>query len=102
MKSIINTLLVFGLGLYFAPVGAAKIVHDAEYYILEKQNGERWSAEDKDLDQRLAKFRQRNGGKSPNIFYILIDDIGFGDLGSKTLNAIRGYKTPNINEFLEN
>ena len=26
--------------------------------------------------------------------YILIDDIGFGDLGSKTLNSIRGYSTP--------
>ena len=23
-----------------------KIVHDAEYYILEAQNGERWAAED--------------------------------------------------------
>jgi len=80
-------------------VQAKDIVHDAEYYILEKQNGERWSAEDTDLDKRLAEFRKNNGGKSPNIFYILIDDIGFGDLGSATLNSIRGYKTPNINEF---
>ena len=54
---------------------------------------------DKDLDKRLAEFRKKNGGKSPNIFYILVDDIGFGDLGDKTLNAIRGYKTPNINQF---
>jgi arylsulfatase len=99
MRSIINVLLVLGLGLFFVPVNAAEIVHDSEYYILQKQNGERWAAEDKDLDKRLAEFRQKNGGKSPNIFYILIDDIGFGDLGSKTLNAIRGYKTPNINEF---
>ena len=80
-------------------MAANQIAHDAEYYILEKQNGERWALEDKDLDTRLAEFRKKNGGKSPNIFYILIDDIGFGDLGSATLNAIRGYKTPNINEF---
>jgi arylsulfatase A-like enzyme len=74
------------------------IVHDAEYYILEKQNAERWKAEDTVLDKRLAEFRKKNGGKPPNIFYILIDDIGFGDLGSKTLNSIRGYKTPSINK----
>ena len=83
-----------------SPAMAAKpLVHDAEYYVLEKQNAERWIVEDKDLDKRLAEFREKNGGKSPNIFYILIDDIGFGDLGDETLNSIRGYKTPNINEF---
>ena len=78
---------------------ADDIVHDAEYYILAAQNGEKWAAEDKNLDEELAAFRAKNGGKPPNIFYILIDDIGFGDLGSETLNAVRGYKTPAINEF---
>jgi len=75
------------------------IVHDAEYYILEAQNAEKWAAEDEALDAALAELRDQNGGKPPNIFYILIDDIGFGDLGSETLNAIRGYKTPAINEI---
>jgi len=64
----------------------SRIVHDAEYYILQAQNGEKWAAEDQTLDEALEAFREKNGGKSPNIFYILIDDIGFGDLGSKTLN----------------
>ena len=62
---------------------AKPLVHDAEYYVLEKQNGETWALEDKGLDKRLAEFRKKNGGKSPNIFYILIDDIGFGDLGEQ-------------------
>ena len=78
---------------------AKDIVHDAEYYILQKQHAESWAAEDKVLDQKLAEFQKKNGGKRPNIFYILIDDIGFGDLGDKTLNAIRGYETPSINKF---
>ncbi len=81
------------------PVQAEGIQHDAEYYILEAQNGERWAADDKAIDEKLAAFREQNGGKPPNILYILIDDIGFGDLGSETLNSIRGYKTPSINEF---
>jgi arylsulfatase A-like enzyme len=53
------------------------------------------------VDRKLAKFRKDNGGKPPNILYILIDDIGFGDLGIPELNAIRGYKTPNINQFAD-
>ena len=36
---------------------AAEIVHDAEYYILEVQNGERWAAEDEILDAKLAALR---------------------------------------------
>jgi arylsulfatase len=77
----------------------SNIARDAEYYILEAQNAEKWAAENSTLDETLAAFRARNGGKPPNIFYILIDDIGFGDLGNGTLNSIRGYKTPSINEF---
>ena len=76
-----------------------KLVHDAEFYILQEQHGKAWQAEDKAINQELAAFREQNGGKSPNIFYILIDDIGFGDLGSKTLNSIRGYETPSINKI---
>jgi arylsulfatase len=82
-----------------AATAAADVVHDAEYYILEAQNGEVWAKEDRTIDRKLADFRKQNGGKPPNIFYILIDDIGFGDLGSETLNSIRGYRTPAINSF---
>ena len=77
----------------------SEIVRDAEYYVLEAQNHERWTAEDRSIDEALAAFREKNGGKPPNILYILIDDIGFGDLGSETLNAVRGYKTPAINKL---
>ncbi|MDH3835051.1 MAG: hypothetical protein OES34_12975, partial [Nitrosopumilus sp.] len=40
---------------------ATPIVHDAEYYILKSQNGEKWAAEDKALDQKLADLRKKNG-----------------------------------------
>ena len=78
-----------------------KIVHDAEYYITEAQNAEKWAADDREVDRKLSEFRKKNGGKSPNILYILIDDIGFGDLGIPELNAIRGYKTPSMNKFAD-
>lgn len=78
---------------------SAPIVHDAEYYILEAQNAEQWAADNTVVDQLLETFRQANQGKPPNILNILIDDIGFGDLGIPELNAVRGYSTPNINAF---
>lgn len=74
----------------------SKIVHDAEYYILEAQNGKKWATDDKAIDKKLAEIRKRNGGKPPNIVYILLDDVGFGEIGMDDLSVIRGYKTPNI------
>ena len=88
------------IGLMTTLTAQAKdIVHDTEYYILEAQNGEQWAKDDEAVDRKLAEFKKKNGGKPPNFLYILIDDIGFGDLGIPELNAIRGYETPNINEF---
>lgn len=99
--------LVFCLAVLLLVFGAVsvqaedKIIHDSEYYILQAQNGEKWTEDDKIVDRKLAEFREKNGGKPPNILYILIDDIGFGDLGSRVLNEIRGYETPSINKIAD-
>ena len=70
----------------------AEIIHDAEYSILEAQNGERWAAEDKEIDAKLAELRKKHGGKPPNIVYILLDDVGFGEIGMPDMDVTRGYK----------
>ncbi len=82
-------------------VNAGEIVRDAEYRILEKQHGDRWAAEDAEIDTKLAVIRERNGGKPPNILYILLDDVGFGEIGTPDLDVIRGYSTPNISSFAD-
>ena len=86
--------------LLLAGIGAAnaqdQIIHDAEFKVLKAQNGERWEAEDKEITAKLAEIRKKNGGKPPNIVYILLDDVGFGEIGMDELSVIRGYKTPNI------
>jgi arylsulfatase len=76
-----------------------KIIHDAEYYIIEAQNAERWAADNKQIDQKLADIRKKNGGKPPNIVYILLDDVGFGEIGMDDLSVIRGYKTPRMSKL---
>ena len=92
----LGTVLTLGLS---GASAADPIVRDAEFYVLQAQHGEQWAADDRELDAQLQAFRANNGGKPPNILYILIDDIGFGDLGSKTLNMVRGYETPAINKI---
>jgi len=77
-----------------------QIVHDAEYYVLEAQNGERWAAEDKDLDARLAELREKHG-RPPNIIHIMWDDTAFGDVGIPALQKVRGLHTPRLNTMAE-
>ena len=96
-QSLIAALFV---GLFFSSSHAQEIVDDAEYYIVEAQNGERWDAEDKDLDKRLAELKKEHG-KSPNIVYILWDDMPFGDAGIPAINKIRGFDTPSCNRIAE-
>jgi arylsulfatase len=78
------------------PAFADDIIHDAEYYVLEALHGEQWAQDDKAIDARIAEFKRSNGGKPPNIIYILLDDLGFGEIGTRELSVVRGYDTPNI------
>lgn len=77
----------------------SKIIHDAEYYLLEAQNKEKWAADDKLVEAELAQIRGANANKRPNIVYILLDDIGYGEIGTPGLTPSRGYATPNIDAF---
>ncbi len=82
-----------------AEAQTGEIIHDAEHYILAAQHSKRWARENADIDAKLAEIRAKNGGKPPNIVYILLDDLGFGEIGMPNLDVIRGYSTPNINKF---
>jgi arylsulfatase len=88
------TLLAFG---NFAH--ARDLVHDGEYNFLEAQHADAWAEEDRMVDQRLAELRENNGGKRPNIVYVLIDDVSFGQMGKPAMNDVMGVQTPRINTF---
>ena len=59
MQKISKVVIGLLLGACTTGVWAKDIVHDAEYYILEGQNGERWAAEDVGLDQKLAALKEK-------------------------------------------
>ena len=88
-------------GLISLSSGAAlaqSIVQDAEYYVLKAQNGDKWAAEDVDLDKRLAELREKFG-RPPNLIQIMWDDTAFGDVGIPAIQKVRGLDTPSLNKF---
>jgi arylsulfatase A-like enzyme len=100
MKTKIGrTTAVVLLGLLVVGAAtAADIVHDAEYYILEAQNGKVWEVEDGQLDAKLAELREKYG-QPPNIVHFMWDDQPFGSVGIPGYQPIRGYTTPQLNKM---
>jgi len=92
--------MVVGAWVLAPAAQAAEIVHDAEYYILADKHGEKWAAEDKELDKKLAALRKKHGAP-PNIIHIMWDDSSFGEMGIPAINKIRGYETPACNRMAE-
>jgi len=100
MKSHTLICLAVLLTMFAQAVWAKDIVHDAEYYILEAQNGKAWAAEDKSLDKKLAELRKKHG-TPPNIIHVMWDDTSYGDVGIPQISKIRGFETPSINRMAE-
>ena len=70
---------VAAIGFLAAQTAMAKdIVHDGEFSFLKSQYEEAWVKEDQQIDKKLADLRKKNGGKRPNILYVLIDDVSSG------------------------
>ncbi|HHA19703.1 MAG TPA: sulfatase [Methylophaga sp.] len=90
----IASLLIVGA----TAVNAKPIVHDAEFYVLNAQNGDKWAKEDKGLDKKLAALKKKFG-TPPNIIHIMIDDLAVGEVGIPALQKVRGFTTPNINKM---
>ena len=99
MTLLVKTALAVTVCATTAFAQDGPIIHDGEFNFLRAQYGVQWDAQDVEIDARLADIRKANGGKPPNILYVLIDDVSFGQMGNRTMNYVMGVDTPNINEF---
>ncbi|WP_198593564.1 hypothetical protein, partial [Vibrio breoganii] len=88
--SLKNMFTACALAATVTAVSAKEIIHDAQFGILERQHGEKWAAQDKEIEKKLAEIREKNGGKRPNIVYILVDDLSYGQMGSRKMNHVMG------------
>ena len=95
---IVCTLVLAAATPVFGQVEPGRLVHDAEYYILEAQHGERWAVENENLDAKLAALREKFG-RPPNIIHIMWDDTAFGDVGIPAIQQVRGLRTPHLNDM---
>ena len=82
------------------PDSRGTIIHDAEYYIIEAQNGKAWAVEDGKLDKKLAELRKKYGAP-PNIIHYMWDDQPVMSFGDPIYQKIRGYETPQLNKLAE-
>ncbi len=71
---------------------------DAEYYELEKQFGDQWASDDAQVREKLAELEARFG-KKPNIINIIVDDVGYTELGVYGGGKLRGAPTPNLDQL---
>jgi arylsulfatase len=97
-----RVLISFLLVLLATPqVHGDEIVHDAEFYVLEAQHGEKWGAEDKQLDAKLTALREKYG-KPPNIIHVMWDDTALGEIFIPEIQKVRGWETPALNDLAAN
>jgi arylsulfatase A-like enzyme len=103
-KALVLVLLLFFYPLFTnaAPATdgapAKGIVHDAEYYILEAQHGEKWAQQDAALQVKLKALREKYG-TPPNIVHIMWDDTGVGEVGIPAIQKLQGFETPHFNRL---
>ena len=101
MKTITKVCTMFSLAVFFTlGLQAQDIVHDAEYYIIAAQNGEKWAVEDKDIDKKLKELEKEFGTK-PNIIHLMWDDQPVMAFGDPLYQKMRGYETPNLNKLAD-
>jgi len=98
MKKMMTRILVVVAVMAASPLMAGEIIHDAEYYVLEAQHGERWAEQDEELQAKLKALRDKHG-TPPNIIHIMWDDTAVGEVGVPQIQKVRGWETPNINRF---
>jgi arylsulfatase len=102
-KAACSLVCIVFIGLFLLScsgnvLAKGEIIHDAEYYVLEAQYGEKWAAEDKELKKKLAELEKKHG-TPPNIIHIMWDDTAVGEVGVPQIQKARGWETPKINQF---
>lgn len=77
---------------------AQGIIHDPEHHTMEEVMGDKWKANEKIVQDKLAALEKKYG-KKPNIISVLVDDVGYSELGVYGGGKLRGAPTPNLDKM---
>lgn len=92
LATCLSLLLALGIS------GAFAQQFDAPFVEAEKKHHKAWAEQDKTIDGKLAQLKKKFG-KTPNIIYILADDVGWGELGWQGGGKHRGTPTPELDKM---
>lgn len=92
---------ILGLALFsaaqtnsYAQSGLSKAVRTSE----TMEPSVPWPGQDQAATQKLAELRKRTG-KQPNIVWLVVDDMGYGDPGAFGGGAVIGAATPSMDRL---
>lgn len=92
LKLFLTLLLSAIVGVGFAQI------NDAPFQAYQKKHKDKWAKEDKEIDKKLSELKKKFK-KTPNIIYILADDVGWGELGWQGGGKHRGTPTPTLDKM---
>ena len=102
-RVFVSIVIVFGLApSCSAPVGAAEIKHDSEYYVLAAQHGERWATDDAvDSPSTVVRLAFLPTGSAstarrsiaPSAFWMSLAVVGRG-AGADSCRSLPGFLPP--------
>ena len=95
---IVKYVLSLAIAVGFVSTSFAQQFDAPLLWHLEKKNKDKWSTEDKQIDEKLAAL-EKKFGKKPNIIYILADDVGWGEMGWQGGGKHRGTPTPELDKM---
>jgi arylsulfatase len=98
MKTLLRFLVLIVGSMLIFPMASFAAQFDAPYYDLQEKNKDKWAAEDKQINAKLAAL-EKKFGKKPNIIYILADDVGWGEMGWQGGGKHRGTPTPQLDKM---
>ena len=103
-RSISYTLATFFMGgsILLSTAANASGLSRAESVADNRQPAIAYPQQDKAADLKLAE-KLKSSGKRPNILWLVVDDLGFGDIGGPWGGGAHiGAATPNIDQMTRN
>ena len=98
MKSLKLSILAIALPIIALPANTNAAQFDAPFLTYQEKNKDKWAAEDKQINAKLADL-EKKFGKKPNIIMVLTDDVGWGSLGAYGGGKVVGMPTPNLDKL---